>query len=163
MGCNEIEIEVGSVAEFWGNVTKGTDCWLWTGHTDRDGYGIFYRRGHVRAHRFAYESEVGVIPAGLEPDHLCGVRKCVRPEHLELVSHRENVLRGRSFAAINSRKTHCPRGHEFTAANTYVYPSGGRQCRTCRAEYAAQYGPQWRLRRKSAASTQEAKTPRGRN
>ncbi len=80
---------------FWAKVDRSGECWLWTGNVYRDGYGQFYvERRQVRAHRWAYESEVGPIPEGLVLDHLCRVRLCVRPSHLEPVTNRENLLRG---------------------------------------------------------------------
>jgi hypothetical protein len=74
-----------------------TPCWIWQGGRDRRGYGRLTtpdRRSPQLAHRFFYEQRYGSIPAGLEPDHLCRVSACCRPEHLELVTHRENVRRG---------------------------------------------------------------------
>lgn len=73
-------------------------------------------------------------------DHLCGVRRCVNPEHLEAVTHRENLLRGTGFAAVNAAKTHCPHGHEYTPENTYhnPNPNGGRICRTCKRKRDAE-------------------------
>jgi hypothetical protein len=77
----------------------GTRCWLWCGSTDTSGYGkILVRRKLIPAHRLAYEYYVGPIPAGLEIDHLCRVRHCVNPDHLEAVTHRENLMRG--FRAV---------------------------------------------------------------
>jgi hypothetical protein len=81
---------------FWAKVNKTGDCWLWTAGLDKDGYGRF-RVSPTRlakAHRFAYEVSVGPIPDGLEIDHLCFVRSCVRPQHLEAVTHDENLARG---------------------------------------------------------------------
>lgn len=66
-------------------------------------------------------------------DHLCRNRLCVNPEHLEVVSRGENVLRGVGVTAENKRKTHCAHGHEFTTENTYRY-GNKRHCRTCRTE-----------------------------
>lgn len=117
-----------------------TGCWLWLGHVDRGGYGQFRvgsqtdgTRRHARAHRVAYELLRGPIPAGQTLDHLCRVRSCVNPDHLEAVSKRENILRGESFAAINASKTHCANGHEYTPENTRLW-RGERYCRTCRTE-----------------------------
>jgi hypothetical protein len=85
---------------FWKKVEKSEGCWIWTGALDKDGYGIFKiglfadgTRRNVRAHRFAYEMEFGPIPVGLALDHLCRVRACVRPVHLEPVETRENRKR----------------------------------------------------------------------
>lgn len=116
-------------------------CWLWIAAIDRKGYGAFGgprdRTQVVRAHRVAYELVIGPIPDGLTLDHLCRVRRCVNPEHLEPVTGRENSLRGESVAAVNARKTHCIRGHEFTPENTKIQAQGRqRACRICWRENA---------------------------
>lgn len=121
---------------FWPKVDKAgptsdflptnSPCWTYTGHIDRNGYGLFRFGGsHVGAHRFSYEVVIGPIPAGLELDHLCNNRSCVNPSHLEPVTRGENVQR-----AV-SRRTHCKHGHEFTEDNTRWNRSGGRVCVTC--------------------------------
>lgn len=87
------------------------------------------------AHRFAYEDIVGPILEGLTIDHLCRVRHCVNPAHLEPVTHLENVRRGNG--GLNQlAKTHCPKGHPYDEENTYRLPSrpSGRYCRACRRE-----------------------------
>ena len=77
-----------------------TSCWLWTSPLDRDGYGhIQIGRKMCRAHRVAYEWLVGPIPEGLTIDHLCSVRNCVNPSHLEPVTAAENALRAQRGAA----------------------------------------------------------------
>jgi hypothetical protein len=109
-------------------------CWMWTGATNSDGYGILkMKRRTAYMPRWSYEHHVEPIPEGLEPDHLCRVRACVNPDHLEPVTHKENVLRGFSPMAINARKTHCIRGHAFDEVNTGKAggPGGGRRCRAC--------------------------------
>jgi len=145
----------GSVNEpvakrFWrrvlavGNVCE---CWEWAGCKSPLGYGRFCIRGSVdrdlQAHRVAYEMTIGPIPSGLSLDHLCRNPACVNPWHLEPVTHLENVRRGNSkfnkisaatrAAQIAKRlaKTHCPRGHEYTVANTRLSPKGGRSCKAC--------------------------------
>ncbi len=128
-------------ARFWENVDlEGPDgCWLWTGTTNGVGYGQLWVEGRrVYAHRFSYELLVGLIPAGLQLDHLCRVRHCVRPDHLEPVTRRENILRGEAPSARCAAKTHCPAGHEYSPENTYVY-RGARQCRACRYAYQVAY------------------------
>lgn len=116
---------------FWRNVAVTPSCWLWTGYIADTGYGQF-ASGHTRlAHRISYQLVVGPIPEGLQIDHLCRVRHCVNPLHLEPVTQRENLLRGETITARNAAKTHCPRGHAYTAENTYVRPRGSRECRTC--------------------------------
>lgn len=131
-------------ARFWPKVDKdgplpGADtlaagkgpCWLWTAAIDLYGYGRFTSPNSASAYCFAYELCVGPVPVGLELDHLCGVRRCVNPNHLEPVTHEENCRRGSSPCAINARKTHCIRGHEFTEENTWLRSEGGRKCRQC--------------------------------
>lgn len=117
---------------YWAKVTKTDDCWLWDASLNNYGYGQFFFDGKARkAHRLSYEWAYGPIPEGLEIDHLCKVRHCVRPEHLEAVSHQTNLLRGDTFQASNAAKTHCLRGHAFDEENTYWLPNGGRQCKPC--------------------------------
>ncbi len=88
-------------------------------------------------HRLVWEEIHGPIPPGLQIDHVkargCTNKACVNLEHLELVTPRENVLRGESLAAQRARQTHCWRGHEFTPDNTYSPPGRPtqRDCRTC--------------------------------
>ena len=113
-------------------------CFLWTGALSGTGYGSSWdkRQGKVRpAHIIMWERENGPVPKGMELDHKCRVPSCVNPRHLEPVSHRENLRRGSQrggviLAALQKAKTECPRGHEYTAQNTYVL-SGRRSCRTC--------------------------------
>lgn len=116
---------------FWAKVEKTETCWLWTAAIVK-GYGRFFDEDlrPVGAHRWAYQTCVGPIPDGLTLDHLCRVRNCVNPDHLEPVTQRENMAR-------IPLKTHCPHGHAFTAANTYVRRPKrpglrpARQCREC--------------------------------
>lgn len=114
-------------------------CWVWK-RPDCNGYGGFSNRGvRVYAHRWSYQFFVGPIPEGLEIDHLCRNRACVNPDHLEPVTSRVNVLRGIGVSAMNSRKTHCVRGHPFSGNNLAIRPDGGRTCLACRRMYAAQH------------------------
>lgn len=116
-----------------------SDCWDWYGSTDKDGYGVKSgtfdgKRTSKRAHRLVYSALRGSVPDDMVIDHLCENRKCVNPEHMEITTNRENVLRsGVSKAGINARRTHCTNGHEFTTENTYYRPkSDGKIWRTCR-------------------------------
>jgi hypothetical protein len=114
-------------------------CWLWTAYVNPDGYGGFQFEGGQLAHRFAYLAFRGPIPMGKVIDHLCRVRHCVNPGHLEVVTQGVNLHRGESIQARNARKTHCIHGHEFTPENTYTN-HGKRQCCTCKGmslRYAA--------------------------
>jgi len=125
---------------FWAKVNKTATCWLWTGGLAGHGYGKFWTGKQTEsAHRFAYELQVAPIPYGLEIDHLCGVRACVRGDHLEPVTHQENVLRGGNVGGINARKTHCPQGHPYDPENTGAW-GGQRYCRECnRLKKSAQH------------------------
>jgi hypothetical protein len=107
--------------------------WMWTGAKSGSGYGVLSMPTPSGwqprpAHRIAYELLVGSIPDGLTIDHLCRVRLCVNPAHLEPVTMRENILRGESPTAKNARKTTCDQGHPLRVRP--AYPST-RMCRTC--------------------------------
>lgn len=116
---------------FWSKVDTTGDCWLWMARRLR-GYGKFdLGNTTAMAHRVAYELSVGPIPDGLQLDHLCRVRHCVNPAHLEPVTQRENILRSEAPCAVVMRTNKCKHGHEFTDENTYVTPAGKRQCRVC--------------------------------
>jgi hypothetical protein len=116
---------------FWKHVAMRRKCWLWTGGMDPDGYGSFWDGSKaVGSHRYAWAMVHGEIPEGLDLDHLCRVRHCVNPDHLEPVTRKENLARG---VNANREKVLCPRGHEYTPENTYMRPSGARECRLCRA------------------------------
>lgn len=100
------------------------DCWIWTGKTDRDGYG---RLSYKLAHRLVYTELVG--KTSFQLDHLCRVRTCVNPDHLEPVTVRTNSLRSFSLPAQNARKQTCLRGHPLVIRNS---AHGERRiCRAC--------------------------------
>lgn len=111
---------------FWAKVEAAGDHWLWIGAIGTRGYGSFAIHGvsHL-AHRLAYESVHGPIPQGLVIDHVCRVRPCVNPDHMEPVSIAVNSQRGKD--AI----THCPHGHCYTTTNTRINGQGHRSCKTC--------------------------------
>lgn len=100
---------------FWPKVRKTDTCWLWTAALNQNGYGRFLVAPNPpvmsQAHRFAYELLRGPIPDGLSLDHLCRVRNCVNPDHLEPVTQRTNVLRGINQAARQAKQTRCIRDH----------------------------------------------------
>jgi hypothetical protein len=126
-------------------------CLVWTGGNS-DGYGRFWLNGkHQAAHRVAYEAVKGPIPEGLELDHRCRTHACVNWDHTEPVTGHENTLRGEGPAAVNARKTHCPKGHPYDEANTYHQPWRNttiRQCRECHRARQREY-----KRRKKARSS----------
>lgn len=121
---------------FWQKVLADpSGCWLWVGSRTTAGYGSFFFSKQRYAHRFAYELCIGKIPDGLELDHLCRIRCCVNPSHLEPVTTQENGRRGMAITARNARKTHCIHGHPFTPENTYRDRNrNSRSCRTCHRE-----------------------------
>jgi hypothetical protein len=109
-----------------------TGCWVWRLSVDAGGYGSLTHRANgrpkrFRAHRFAYEAYRELIPYGLTLDHLCRVRRCVNPYHLEAVLLHENWLRGTARAVGNLRKTHCIRGHDLPPS----MPGAKRVCPKC--------------------------------
>lgn len=126
-------------------------CWIWTGSLqgyERFRYGTFALNGKaVRAHRAAYELFVGSIPEGYELDHLCRDPRCVNPEHLEAVTHLENMQRAqmpRGSKHPNGKKTHCPAGHPYDEENTRFQQNGGRICRECARIRNRRRYAQWR-------------------
>jgi len=114
-----------------------TGCWFWTGGLKANGYGLFWLGKVTAAHRASYEHFIGPIPDGLQIDHLCSVKCCVNPDHLEPVTAVENIRRAARSGLLgvgNRKKTHCPRGHKYTPENTYTYTrKGGGPSRYCRA------------------------------
>lgn len=117
---------------FWNKVMPepNSGCWLWIGSTEGGGYGNVRFNGPTRkAHRVSFEMLVGEIPDGLELDHLCRVRCCVNPLHLEPVTHAENVRRGES-GLRQSNRTHCPSGHAYEGDNLKIV-GGERYCVEC--------------------------------
>lgn len=108
-------------------------CWVWMAYCNKAGYGRVYVNGKVRnAHRAVYVVLRGPIPSGIELDHLCRVRCCVNPAHLDMVSHRENVLRGAGVMARQARQTHCKFGHPLYGENLFTTREGKRRCKKCR-------------------------------
>jgi len=137
-----------TIERFWNKVRKTDQCWNWIASVDGKGYGQFnLSRKMVSVHRISYILAKGSIPKELELDHLCRNKICVNPNHLETVTHRENLLRGKSPSALNAKKTHCIRGHEFTPENTYRKKNNRKNCKICHKEYGKKY---WILHKKGA-------------
>lgn len=158
--AQSIRAEIPNASGFWSRVDKDAEadgCWLWSGAQfggdAGDRYGSFYVRGNpgrqVYAHRLSYELAIGPIPDGLHLDHLCCIRLCVNPAHLEPVTSRVNTLRGNTPAARNLAKTHCRNGHPLSGSNLYLTPDGRRRCRSCRRDFD-------RTRRRKAAERKGA-------
>jgi hypothetical protein len=137
---------------FWTKVRKTDTCWVWTAGKNQDGYGRFQvGRKPTSAHRVAYELSVGPIPDGLQLDHLCRVRDCVNPAHLEPVTQQENIRRGKSLTVAHAAATHCPQGHEYNAQNIKWY-QGRRYCRPCNAADSRRRRARHRLLREEGIS-----------
>jgi hypothetical protein len=116
----------------WNRVIKTADCWLWTGYTNKKGYGRMRGENgkNIYVHQLSYLLNIGPIPQGKLLDHLCRNPRCVNPAHLEAVTNFENIRRGNHY--MNA--THCKHGHPFSPENTkVVYRRGGaeRVCREC--------------------------------
>jgi HNH endonuclease len=119
-------------------VIDSSGCLLWTGNLDKYGYGRIQVGSRINgtnrmltAYQVMYALFVGPVPDGLELDHLCRVRRCAAPDHLEPVTHRANLLRGNTLNARHSAATHCPQNHEYDLLNTYFTAEGWRSCRAC--------------------------------
>ena len=125
-----IDITLYNHTTFFAKAKKIGDCLVWQGSKYQNGYG---KLNKTMAHRIAYSLVKGEIPTSMCLDHLCKNRSCVNPDHLEIVTLVENVMRGESQHAKNARKTHCKHGHEFTKENTYRRADRvTRECRICR-------------------------------
>lgn len=127
-------------------VNTQSGCWEWVAYVDPRGYGrLSWHNRPGYGHRAVYELLVGPIPAGLTLDHLCRVRRCVNPAHLEPVTNRENLARGKAPSAATIRafdSGRCIRGHDVTQPDALRVDAGGRRCVECLREYnAARYKP----------------------
>lgn len=115
-----------------------TPCWICTYAPNYSGYTRINDAGRTRrCHRAMYEETVGPIPDGLVCDHICRVRNCVNPAHLEIVTQRENLLRGEHLLVRLWRANTCKRGHSL--GDALVDREGRRRCRICAAEYNERY------------------------
>lgn len=131
-------------------------CWIFSGAKNPEGYGVVKiggRSGRTHlTHRLTFARYIGPLDPALQIDHLCRVRACCNPLHLEQVTPKVNSQRSRAglVASIRAQQvTHCPQGHPYDAINTYYSPSAAyrhRQCLVCRRARSAAYN------RKVAAS-----------
>lgn len=121
--------------EAWSMPEPNSGCTIWIGTISRCGYARLIVRGKTKlAHRLAYEEFVGPIPDGLVIDHICRNRACINVRHMEVVTQKENILRGTAPAASNVAKSSCVHGHPFDTTNTRYYVENGhtrRQCVAC--------------------------------
>jgi hypothetical protein len=113
----------------------GNGCWIYVAGKNSNGYGVIYESGHNGkqrlTHRVTYVRLIGPIPSGLSLDHLCRVRSCCNPAHLEPVPHQVNVNRGNSPSMVSRRTGACVNGHSRNDENTYIDKLGKAHCRRC--------------------------------
>jgi hypothetical protein len=136
------------------NIKLDGDCWIWTQVLHEKGYGHFYFRGVILfVHRVSYILHVGPLPSWKEMqlDHLCRNRACINPAHLELVTCRENLLRGETSTAERAARTICIHGHPLTSGNVRLNTQGHRRCKTCDILRGRIYYAKIRQRRIEAA------------
>lgn len=134
---DQVSRRVDSVARFWLKFDENPDtgCWLWTAGVSASGYAMLSGSGTTskQAHRFAYELLVGPIPDGLDLDHLCRVRRCVNPGHVEPVTRAENIRRGARADVLRGVRTTCLHGHALDGRRG----NGDPYCLTCNRDRAA--------------------------
>lgn len=113
-------------------------CWLWVGPKNDKGYGKITYLGRKRSvHQITYALAIGTVLPGNELDHTCRRRECCAPDHVEEVTHKENVVRGALYLVSRNRyanTTHCPSKHPYAGDNLYVDKKGHRRCRACNRE-----------------------------
>lgn len=126
----------GPIPEYAPHLGK---CWIWESSLTRQGYGKFQigKTAKKISHRYSYEIAHGEIPKGMVLDHLCRVRKCVNPAHLEAVTSKENTRRGLAPSIVSHFQPNCKNGHSKADHGT-THKSGMFVCKECqRLEYHA--------------------------
>jgi hypothetical protein len=130
-----------AVERFWSKIEKTEACWKWTAGIDGKGYGILWINGRTtKAYRFAYELLVGPIPSDKVIDHICGVRVCVNPDHLRLVTLAQNNQNRKANSGTRTgiRGVSINRGqYRVQATINGVWHFGGRFTDLADAERAA--------------------------
>ena len=133
---------------FMSKVNKTDTCWLWKAGLNHKQYGQFSITidgctKTYRAHRFIYEYFNGTIPEGMLVCHTCDTPRCVNPDHLWLGTVSDNAVDSVNKKRHGmTKKTHCPKGHEYTPDNTYTRAnraSRARECRKCRKIKSQKY------------------------
>lgn len=122
-------------------------CWQWTLKLNEKGYSSFpinklFCSGH-RASMFIYKN----VPfRGIKEvaDHLCRNRGCVNPDHIEMVTHRTNTMRGIGLSSMNDKKEICIRGHDLVAPNLRIHKMGFRECRACEK---IRWAERWKIKK----------------
>jgi hypothetical protein len=173
----EIALKVDLLSKFI--IDPETGCWRWKYKPNKGGYGrlrVCSKRTNTSfaAHRLAYLKWVGPIADGLVVDHKCRNRSCINPEHLEVVTHKENIRRsnltrqrarhegwkthndsrlrmsgtGHRKEGEGAKRTHCRRGHPFVGANVMPRANGNRRCRKCHNAQKRRNWPNYVRRRK---------------
>lgn len=126
----------GVADRFWSKVDTSGECWIWQSVTMAAGYGKFKIGGRMAyAHRVAWVLTHGEILDGFDVHHKCGNQRCVRPDHLESLSHVEHM----SIRTPKPLPVACENGHAWTLENTYISPKGKRCCRACNRQAARAY------------------------
>lgn len=125
------------------HIVEQGDCWIWTGHRDRNGYGSSrINRKNAPVHRVTYEYFIVEVPDGLELDHLCRNRSCVNPWHLEPVTRAINMQRAVGCGQYDRsrrpdpNRTHCSKRHRLVGDNVYISSRGNKSCRSCQRDNA---------------------------
>jgi HNH endonuclease len=117
-------------------VVDEAGCWIWQKHTNPHGYGKIRLSGRSwLVHRLAYTLLVGPIPEGLTLDHLCRVRSCCNPSHLEPVDQRTNAVRGEHPLVVLYKEGRCKVGHVVDENNSYRRSDGRLRCAECTRKY----------------------------